>query len=138
MDEQLFQFESDRGFVMSGQGVVFVGRVREGQVSVGDRVQVDEKGGQFIGMIRAIEHEKRLIDQTIVGAEIGMLLSDFSDTELGKILYRVSQEGGDPDSIDMQAEFAERGIMFPVVLSLAPNGRHIGLWESIRKLMGMK
>ena len=67
-----------------------------------------------------------------------MLLSDFSDTELGNILYLASQEGGDPDSFDMQAEFAERGIMVPVVISLAPNGRHIGVWESIRKLMGMK
>ena len=138
MDEQLFEFESDRGFVISGRGVVFVGRVREGLASVGDRVQVDEKGGQFVGMIRAIEHDRKLIDKTINGTELGILLSDFSDTEVGKILHLVSQEDQDPESIDVQAEFAKRGIMFPVVLSLAPNGRHVGLWESIRKLMRSK
>ena len=137
MDEQLFEFESDRVFVISGQGVVFVGRVREGQVSVGDQIQVDEMGGQFVGVIRAIEHERKLIDQTIGGLEIGILLNDFSDTEVGKILHLVSQKGREADSIDVQAEFAKRGIIFPVVLSLAPNGRQTGLWESIRKLMGL-
>ena len=138
MDEQLFQFESDRGSVLSGRGVVYFGRVREGLASVGDRVQVDEKGGQFSGVIHAIEHERKLIDQTIDRAEIGILLSDFSDTEVGKILYFVSQKGRDPESFDIQAEFAKRGIIFPVVLSLAPNGRHVGLWESIRKWMQLK
>ncbi len=92
MDEQLFQFESDRGSVLSGRGVVFFGRVREGLASVGDRMQVDEKGGQFSGVIHAIEHERKLIDQTIDRAEIGILLNDFSDTEVGKILYLVSQK----------------------------------------------
>jgi hypothetical protein len=56
------------------------------------------------------------------------MLNDFSDTELGKILS---------ESNDVPAEFAKQGITFPVFLSLAPNGRHIGLWESIRKLMGL-
>ncbi len=134
----IFEFESDRVFVISGQGVVFVGRVREGLASVGDQIQVDEQGGQFVGVIRAIEHERKLIDQTIDGMEIGILLNDFSDTEVGKILYLVSQKSRDPESIDVQAEFAKRGIIFPVVLSLAPNGRHTGLWESIRKLIGLK
>ncbi len=92
MGEQFLQFESDRGFVFSGQGVVFVGRVREGLASVGDRVQVDERGGQFVGVIRAIEHERKLIDQTVDGMEIGILLNDFSDTEVGKSLYLVSRE----------------------------------------------
>ena len=138
MGEQLFEFESDRMFVISGQGVVFVGRVREGLASVGDQIQVDEQGGQFVGVIRAIEHERKLIDETIDGTEIGILLNDFSDTEVGKILYLVGQKSRDPESIDVQAEFAKRGIIFPVVLSLAPNGRHTGLWDSIRKLMGLK
>ena len=138
MDEQIFEFESVKGFVISGRGVVFVGRVREGWASVGDRVQVDEKGGQFVGMIQAIEHGRKLIDKTIIGTELGILLSAFSDTEVGEILSLVSQEDQDPESTDVQAEFAKRGIMFPVVLSLAPNGRHVGLWESIRKLMRWK
>ena len=128
MDEELFEFESHKVFVISGQGVVFVGRVREGRASVGDQIQFDEQGGQFVGVIRAIEHERKLIDQTIDGTEIGILLNDFSDTELGKKLS---------ESNDVQAEFAKLGIIFPVVLSLAPNGRQPGLWESIRKLMGL-
>ena len=74
------------------------------------------------------EHERKLKDKTIDGTEIGIMLSDFSDTELGKKLS---------ESNDVQAEFAKRGIIFPVVLSLAPNGRQPGLWESIRKLMGL-
>jgi translation elongation factor EF-Tu-like GTPase len=134
MDETLFEFDSRKVFVISGQGVVFVGRVREGLASVGDKIQLDETGGQFVGVIRAIEHQRKLIDQTIGGTEIGILLSDFSDTEVGEILHLANQEGRDPESIDVPAEFARRGIMFPVVLSLAPNGRQIGLWESIRKL----
>jgi len=135
MDEQLFKFESDRAFVMPGRGVVFVGRVREGFASVGDRVQVDEKGGQFVGMIQGIEHSRKLIDKTVSGTELGLLLGNFSDTEVGEILSLASQGDHDPDSTVVQAEFAKRGIMFPVVLSLAPNGRHVGLWESILKLM---
>ena len=97
MDEELFEFESHKVFVISGQGVVFVGRVREGRASVGDQIQFDEQGGQFVGVIRAIEHERKLIDQTIDGTEIGILLNDFSDTELGKKLS---------ESNDVQAEFA--------------------------------
>jgi len=50
MDEQLFEFESDSVFVISGRGVVFNGRVREGLASVGDQIQVDEQGGQFVGV----------------------------------------------------------------------------------------
>ena len=138
MDEQLFEFESDRAFAMSGRGVVFVGRVREGFASVGDLVQVDEKGGQFVGMIQGIEHSRRLIDKTISGTELGLLLGNFSDTEVGEILSLASQGDQDPDSSAVQAEFARRGIMFPVVLSLAPNGRHVGLWESILNLMRLK
>ena len=138
MDNQLFEFESYKWFVISGRGVVFVGRVREGVASVGDRVQLNEKGGQFVGMIQAIEHHRKLMDKTINGTELGILLSDFSDTDVGKILDLVGQEDQDPESIDVQSEFAKRGIMFPVVLSLAPNGRHVGLWESIRKLMRLK
>ena len=89
-------------------------------------------------MIQAIEHDRKLMDKTINGPELGILLSDFSDTDVGKILDLVGQEDQDPESIDVQSEFAKRGIMFPVVLSLAPNGRHVGLWESIRKLMRLK
>jgi len=138
MDEQLFKFDSDRAFVMSGRGVVFVGRVREGFASVGDRVQVDEKGGQFVGMIQGIEHSRKLIDKTVSGTELGLLLGNFSDTEVGEMLSLASQGDQDSDSTVVQAEFAKRGIMFPVVLSLAPNGRHVGLWESILKLMRLK
>jgi len=138
MDEELFEFESDRAFVMSGRGIVFVGRVREGFASVGDRVQVDEKGVHFVGMIQGIEHSRKLIDKTISGTELGLLLGNFSNTEVGEILSLASQGDLGPDSKFVQAEFAKRGIMFPVVLSLAPNGRHVGLWESMLKLIGLK
>ena len=72
-----FKFKSDDMFVLFSRGVVFRGLVETGTGSVGDRVSLETKDGTLKATITAIEHNRSLIEKTISGEEIGLLLKQF-------------------------------------------------------------
>ncbi len=109
MRDQPFEFESTFGFCIWKNCIVFVGRVKSGVASVGDRLEFDVSGGRVTGTIKAIEMDRKLIDETVSGIEIGVGLYDFSDPSIDAAL-------GDPvDSGDASVEWT--GVSFPVILS---------------------
>lgn len=66
-------------------------------------------GERVTGTIKAIEKDRKLIDQTISGIEVGVGLYDFSDPTIDAAL-------NDPvDSRDTSIEWM--GVSFPVILS---------------------
>ena len=120
MKEQPFKFDSDFGFTISGLGLVFPGRVRSGSASVGDKVMVEGDGGRFTATIRHIEKDRKLIQETIDDEDIGVLVDEISDSRVEQLLHVLGyQDRGldSPDEIDVKAEFAEHGLVFPVVIS---------------------
>ena len=72
-----FKFKSNDMFVLFRRGVVFRGIVETGTGSVGDRVSFETKDGTLKATITAIEHNRSLIEKTIPGQEIGLLLKQF-------------------------------------------------------------
>ena len=72
-----FKFKSNDMFVLFRRGVVFRGQVETGTGSVGDRVSFETKDGILKATITAIEQNRRLIEKTISGEEIGLLLEQF-------------------------------------------------------------
>lgn len=109
MRDQPFQFESTFGFCIWNNCIVFVGHVKNGVASVGDRLELDVSGGRVTGTIKAIEMDRKLIDETMSGIEIGDGLHDFSDPSIDAAL-------SDPvDSGDASVEWT--GVSFPVILS---------------------
>ena len=72
-----FKFKSNDMFVLFRRGVVFRGLVETGTGSVGDRVSLKTKDGTLTATITAIEHNRRLIEKTISGEKIGLLLEQF-------------------------------------------------------------
>ena len=120
VENQPFKFDSDFGFTISGLGLVFPGRVRSGSASVGDEVMVEGDGGQFTATIRNIEKDRKLIQETIEDEDIGLLVNAISDSKLEQLLHVLGyQDRGldSPDEIDVKAEFAEHGLVFPVVIT---------------------
>ena len=119
MDEQPFTFDSNFGFTISGLGLVFPGRVRAGIASVGDEVEIDGEGGRFTAKIRNIEKDRKLIQQTVTDCDIGILVDQISDKKVEKLLHALGyQDRGldSPEEIDTKAEFAEHGLIFPIVI----------------------
>jgi translation elongation factor EF-Tu-like GTPase len=72
-----FKFKSNDMFVLFRRGVVFRGLVETGTGSVGDRVSFETKDGTLKATITAIEHNRSLIEKTILRKEIGLLLEQF-------------------------------------------------------------
>ena len=120
MEEQPFKFDSDFGFTISGLGVVFPGRVHSGAASVGDKVMVKGDGGQFTATIRNIEKDRKLIQETVANEDIGILVDEISDSRVEQLLHVLGyQDRGldSPDEIDVKAEFAEHGLVFPIIIT---------------------
>ena len=109
MIDQPFQFESTFGFCIWDNCIVFVGRVKSGVASVGDRLAFEANGERVTGTIKAIENDRELIDQTISGIEIGVGLYDFSDPTIDNALKHPVNPN--------DASVERMGVSFPVILS---------------------
>ena len=99
---------------------MFPGRVHTGAASVGDKVMVEGDGGQFTATIRSIEKDRKLIQETVADEDIGILVNEISDSKVEQLLHVLGyQDRGldSPDEIDVKAEFAEHGLVFPVVIT---------------------
>ena len=72
-----FKFKSNDMFALFRRGIVFRGIVETGIAAVGDRVSFEGKDGKLEATIAAIEHNWILIEKTISGQEIGLLLEQF-------------------------------------------------------------
>ena len=90
MDE--FKFKSNDMFVLFRRGVVFRGLVEVGTGSVGDRVSIETKDWKFKATITAIEHNRTLIEKTISGQEIGLLLEQFDLPLLNEMVNYTEDE----------------------------------------------
>lgn len=115
-----FRFTSTSGFVISNVGIVFVGEVRSGEAKVGDRLFVVGGDAKFNGKVRVIECERKPIESTVEDKEIGILIEDISDSRFNDLLtlgLRLDPGQDMPHSYDPIAEFAERGLVFPVTVS---------------------
>ncbi len=82
MTDYAFVFESDDIFAIVGRGLVFRGHVVTGQASLGDRIAILGSEGSVSGTIAAIEKDRKLIEHTIQGVEIGILLSNLTNEKL--------------------------------------------------------
>jgi len=62
-------------FTISGRGVVVTGRVQEGEVSVGNKVDVIGFGADFTATVLGIEMFRKQIDIAVEGDNVGILIS---------------------------------------------------------------
>jgi hypothetical protein len=73
----------DDVFFITGRGVVAVGVVEAGTVSVGDDIEV-ERGGTTVARatVTGVEMFRKLVDAAKVGDHVGLLLSDVKKEDL--------------------------------------------------------
>lgn len=70
-------------FFIKGRGVVVTGRVDQGSITTGQRVQIGEMGGPTIeAQVRAIEAFRRQLTTAMQGDNIGLLLEGVTGDQL--------------------------------------------------------
>jgi hypothetical protein len=90
-----FLFSATEAFGLFRRGVVVRGTVLQGSLRVGHRVVLPGKFKEHSARVASIELKRMLIEQTVQGVEIGLLLTQFEDPNLAWII----ESGGDfPDS----------------------------------------
>ena len=75
---QNFEFLAHTLFAIYGNGLVFRGDVLNGEAKTNDIVNFEYKGKIESAKIKFIELERSIIDKTVLGKELGILLHDFS------------------------------------------------------------
>ncbi len=81
-----FNFQATEVFGLIGRGIVFRGRVTQGQIGVGQMVKIVGKTRTHHARVAAIELDRKLIESSIHCSELGLLLNDFDDPQINRLL----------------------------------------------------
>ena len=81
-----FIFRSNDIFVLYRRGIVFRGFVQSGIGKVGDIVSFNTKKGLLKATISFIELNRKSIEETERGSEIGLLLVNFNQSEADEMI----------------------------------------------------
>lgn len=114
-----FNFQATAVFGLFGRGIVFRGKVTQGQIRVGQMVKVVGKTRTHSARVAAIELDRKLIESSIHGSELGLLLNDFDDPQVNRILAPGADFEAAPDmppspeallSIELPVDISEYGL----------------------------
>ena len=81
-----FRFRATDVFGLFGRGLVFRGSVITGEISVGAMVAIAGRSREHQARVAAIEINRNLIETSKHGVELGLLLADFKDPMIQRIL----------------------------------------------------
>jgi elongation factor Tu len=102
-------------FTIEGRGTVATGKIEQGEVKPGDKVEIVGLGGSLESVVTSIEAFKRVQPKGVAGENVGLLLRGIKSTEIER-----GQVVAAPRSIKPQVKF--RGEIY--VLSKEEGGRH--------------
>ena len=102
-------------FTIEGRGTVATGKIEQGEVKPGDRVEIVGLGGSLESVVTSIEAFKQVQAKGMAGENVGILLRGIKATEIER-----GQVVAAPRSIRPQTRF--RGEVY--VLSKEEGGRH--------------
>ncbi len=102
-------------FTIEGRGTVATGKIEQGVVTPGDRVEIVGLGGSLESVVTSIEAFKQIQAKASAGENVGVLLRGVKATEIER-----GQVVAAPRSIKPQTKF--RGKVY--VLSKEEGGRH--------------
>jgi elongation factor Tu len=102
-------------FTIEGRGTVATGKIEQGEIKPGDKVEIVGLGGSLESVVTSIEAFKRVQLKGVAGENVGLLLRGVKATEIER-----GQVVAAPRSIKPQFKF--RGEVY--VLSKEEGGRH--------------
>jgi elongation factor Tu len=110
-------------FSISGRGTVVTGRIEQGQVKVGDEVEIVGIRETMKKVVTGVEMFKKLLDSGEAGDNVGLLLrgTERKDVERGQVLAK-------PGSITPHTKF--KGEVY--VLTKEEGGRHTPFFTGYR------
>ncbi len=110
-------------FSISGRGTVVTGRIEQGQVKVGEEMEIVGIRETFKRVVTGVEMFKKLLDSGQAGDNVGLLLRGFKkdDVERGQVLAK-------PGSITPHTKF--KGEVY--VLTKEEGGRHTPFFTGYR------
>jgi hypothetical protein len=83
IDAASFRMPVNNVFTIKGRGIVVVGVVEQGMISVGDRIQIVGVNDERLDtVVNAIEKHKALFDSASAGEDIGILIKGFNETDV--------------------------------------------------------
>lgn len=107
------QFLATDVFGLFGRGLVFRGVIEFGSIRPGDSVLVLGKNRTHSARVMAIELKRRLIDESVRGVELGLLLHNFDVPEINSILNSASDFTDDAMPPSPQEVL---GLQFPLII----------------------
>ena len=102
-------------FTIEGRGTVATGKIEQGEIKAGDRVEIIGLGGSMESVVTSIEAFKKILSKGVAGENVGLLLRGIRSTEIER-----GQVVAAPRSIKPHARF--KGEVY--VLSKEEGGRH--------------
>jgi elongation factor Tu len=118
-----FQMPIEDIFSISGRGTVVTGRIEQGQVKVGDDVEIVGIRDTMKRVVTGVEMFKKLLDSGQAGDNVGLLLrgTERTDVERGQVVAK-------PGSITPHTKF--KGEVY--VLKKEEGGRHTPFFTGYR------
>jgi len=118
-----FQMPVEDIFSISGRGTVVTGRIEQGQVKVGEEVEIVGIRDTVKKVVTGVEMFKKLLDSGEAGDNVGLLLrgTERKDVERGQVLAK-------PGSITPHTKF--KGEVY--VLTKEEGGRHTPFFTGYR------
>ena len=118
-----FQMPVEDIFSISGRGTVVTGRIEQGQVKVGEEVEIVGIRDTVKKVVTGVEMFKKLLDSGEAGDNVGLLLrgTERKDVERGQVLAK-------PGSITPHTKF--KGEVY--VLTKDEGGRHTPFFTNYR------
>jgi elongation factor Tu len=121
--DKSFQMPIEDIFSISGRGTVVTGRIEQGEVKVGDDVEIVGIRETMKRVVTGVEMFKKLLDSGQAGDNVGLLLrgTERTDVERGQVVAK-------PGSITPHTKF--RGEVY--VLKKEEGGRHTPFFTGYR------
>jgi len=107
-------------FKIEGRGTVATGKVEQGEIKPGDKVEIVGLGGTRESVVTSVEAFNRVLPKGVAGENVGVLLRGIKSTEVER-----GQVVAAPRSIQPQLRF--RGEVY--VLSKEEGGRHTPFFD---------
>jgi elongation factor Tu len=102
-------------YTITGRGTVATGRIEQGRIAPGDKVEILGLGGRLESVVTSVEAFKKVQPQGVAGQNVGLLLRCIKSTDIER-----GQVVAAPRSIAAHTRF--RGEVY--VLSTEEGGRH--------------
>jgi len=118
-----FQMPIEDIFSISGRGTVVTGRIEQGEVKVGEEVEIVGIRPTVKKVVTGVEMFKKLLDEGQAGDNVGLLLrgTDRTDVERGQVVAK-------PGSINPHTKF--KGEVY--ILTKEEGGRHTPFFTGYR------